>query len=232
VRLSIVIPALNEAAHIERAVRSAWHAGADEVIVVDGGSSDATPTVAAALDCRLLHSSRGRAIQQNAGARVATGEVLLFLHADNFLEDCDAGRHIAHVTASGRRIHGACQQRIEASGIGYRLLERGNAARVRLLGLPYGDQAIFVRRDVFQQVGGFPNVPILEDLILMQLLRKQAWPALLPVKVVVSPRRWQSQGIARQTLRNWWLVARHWLGATPQSLAGHYAVQGSPDLPG
>lgn len=221
-RLSVVIPALNEAAHIERAILSAWQCGADEVIVVDGGSDDATAAVAAGCRCELVGATRGRASQQNAGARAATGEVLLFLHADSALAADDIAAQIGGALADPRRLHGALRQRIDAAGPGYRLLERGNAARVRWLGLPYGDQAIFVRREAFWRAGGFPEVPLLEDLLLMQSLRRLAWPALVPGPVLVSPRRWRRFGIARQTLRNWWLLARHSLGASPESLARHY----------
>ena len=106
--------------------------------------------------------------------------------------------------------------------MGYRLLERGNAARVRLLGLPYGDQAIFVRRSTFEKLGGFPEVTLLEDLILMQRLRQRAWPVLLPGPVSVNPRRWQARGIMGQTLRNWGIVAAYSLGVPPERLASLY----------
>jgi hypothetical protein len=119
------------------------------------------------------------------------------------------------------------QQRIDAPGLAFRLLERGNAARVRWLGLPYGDQGIFVRRNVFERLDGFPAVPFLEDLILMQRLRVRAWPALIAGPVHVSPRRWQSQGIVRQTLRNWWIVVRHSWGAPPEQLAAFYQAHNS-----
>jgi rSAM/selenodomain-associated transferase 2 len=192
------------------------------VLVVDGGSQDGTAAVAARLNCTLLAAPRGRALQQNAGASAAKGDVLLFLHADNWLAADDIKQQVAAALANPRRLHGALRQRIDGSGMGYRLLERGNAARVRCFGLPYGDQAIFVRRDAFESLGGFPSVPLLEDLILMQGLRRLAWPALLSGPVGVCARRWQRRGIVGQTLRNWWLLARHTLGASPQSLAGHY----------
>ena len=221
-RLSVVIPALNEAANIARAVASAWHAGAAEVIVVDGGSDDGTAEIAGRLRCTLLTAPRGRAAQQNAGARAASGEVLLFLHADNQLAAADIADQISTCLADPRRLHGALRQRIESPELAYRLLERGNAARVRWLGLPYGDQAMFVRRATFLERGGFPDEPLLEDLILMQRLRRQAWPALVPGPVLVSPRRWQRYGVVGQTARNWWLLARYAGGAKPVDLAGYY----------
>ena len=220
-KLSVIIPALNEAANIRRAVESAWRAGASEVLVVDGGSTDETPQIAAALDCRLIRAARGRSIQQNAGAKLARGDVLLFLHADGALAEGVANQ-IERTMVKPRALHGALRQHIEAPGMGYRLLERGNAVRVRLLGLPYGDQAIFVRRSTFEELGGFPEVTLLEDLILMQRLRQRAWPVLLPGPVFVNPRRWQARGIMGQTLRNWRIVAAYSLGVPPERLAGLY----------
>jgi rSAM/selenodomain-associated transferase 2 len=222
VHISVIIPTLNEAASIAAAIDSAWRAGAAEVIVADGGSHDGTVDTCRRLRCELVTAPCGRASQQNAGAQVASGDVLLFLHADNRLGADDVARQIAAALADARRTHGAMRQRIDAPGGAYRWLERGNAARVRWLGLPYGDQAIFIRRPSFFEHGGFPSVPILEDLLLMQRLRRAAWPALIDGPVVVSPRRWQQHGVARQTLRNWWLLARHACGATPESLARHY----------
>jgi len=221
VQLSVIIPAINEAAHVGRAVRSAREAGACEVIVADGGSSDDTATLAAAARARMIVGPPSRARQQNAAGGEATGDVLLFLHADNALPT-GAKAQIETALRNAKVLHGAFRQRIEAPGIGYRLLERGNAARVRWLGLPYGDQAIFIRRGVFEDAGGFPEVPLMEDLILMQRLRRRAWPVLLPGPLLVSPRRWQRHGILRQTLRNWRLTTAYALGRTPEQLAQQY----------
>lgn len=221
-RLSVIIPALNEAANIARAVDSARHAGAREVIVVDGGSSDGTPDIAKRLDCLLIRTAAGRGIQQNIGARAATGDVLLFLHADNWLISSSIASQIERTLRSGRRVHGALGQQIAAAGMGYRAIERGNAERVRWLGLPYGDQAIFIRRDVFWQFRGFPEIPLMEDVVLMQRLRRRHWPVLIEGSLGVSARRWQQQGILRQTLRNWSLLARFAFGARPEALAPLY----------
>jgi rSAM/selenodomain-associated transferase 2 len=221
VRLSVIIPALNEAEKIARAVDSARQAGAAEVLVADGGSTDETPSRAIAAGARVISAPRGRAIQQNTAAREAAGDVLLFLHADNALPKT-AAEELASALQNPRTLHGAFRQRIEAAGFAYRWLEIGNAARVRWLGIPYGDQAIFIRRNVFEDLGGFPQVPLMEDLILMQRLRRRAWPLLLPGRVLVSPRRWQQQGIIRQTLRNWWLTAKYSCGVPPEQLAQQY----------
>lgn len=220
VRFSVIIPALNEAEHVRRAVVSAWQAGASEVIVADGGSSDPTAALAEDAGARVIAAPRGRARQQNAGAAAAGGELLLFLHADNHLH-ADVGRQLSAAARRGAAC-GALRQEIEALGWAYRWLETGNAQRVRWLGLPYGDQAIFVRRDVFAGIGRFPDVPLLEDLLLMRRLNRRHWPALLPGPVYVSPRRWQSRGIVPQTLRNWGILARYCCGASLEDLAASY----------
>jgi rSAM/selenodomain-associated transferase 2 len=221
VRLSVIIPALNEAACIGRAVESAWEVGASEVLVADGGSSDGTPQIAASGQAVVISAARGRGVQQNAAAKAATGDVLLFLHADNYLARGIAAQ-IEGSLNSSRRLHGAFRQQIGARGWAYRLLERGNAERIRWLGLPYGDQAIFVRREAFIDAGGFPEAPLMEDVLLMQRLRRQSWPLLLPGPVHVSPRRWEQHGFVRQTLRNWALLAAFSAGVPPERLAQHY----------
>lgn len=220
-RISVIIPALNEVGYVARAVASAWRAGASEVLVADGGSSDATQRLAAAAGAMVINSPPGRAVQQNAAARCATGDVLLFLHADNWLAPA-AGEQVHAALAGSDRVHGAFRQWIDASDRIYRWLERGNAERVRWCGLPYGDQAIFIRRAAFESAGGWPEVPLMEDVILMRNLRRQAWPLLLSGPVHVSPRRWQRHGVIRQTLRNWRLLLNFSLGVSPEQLAAQY----------
>jgi rSAM/selenodomain-associated transferase 2 len=222
VRISVVIPALNEAANISRAVKSAWSARADEVLVVDGGSQDQTVDVAAGEDATVLVGAAGRSVQQNLGAQQATGDVLLFQHADNRLDN-GACEQIRSRLRDERVVCGAFRQRIEATGWRYRLLEFGNAQRVVWCGLPYGDQAIFVRKAIFEQLGGFPEVPLMEDLMLMRQVRRRWRPVLLDGPVYISARRWKEYGVIRQTARNWCLVAAYTLGVPPERLAKHYA---------
>lgn len=224
-RLSIVIPVLNEEATLERAVERAWATGAAEVIVVDGGSRDDTVSLARRLNCRLLESAPGRAWQMNAGAARATGDVLLFLHADNWLPD-GAAAQIAHAMESADLVGGAFRQAIGARGRIYRWIECGNACRVRLWGAAYGDQGIFVRRSVFEQHGGYPEVPLLEDLYFARALRRRGHLALLPGPLHVSARRWQQYGVVRQTLRNWLILAAAALGVSPARLARWYRPHG------
>ncbi len=219
--VSIIIPALNEAGRIESAITRAWSAGADQVIVVDGGSDDETCQIASALRCLLLNSQPGRARQQNAGALQASGEVLLFLHADNWLAE-GAVEQVRELLSDTAVQCGAFRQAIQATGMRYRLLEWGNAWRVRWRGLPYGDQGIFIRRAPFFAAGCFPDVPLMEDLILMRDLRTSSRPRLLVGPIQVDARRWQQHGVLRQTLRNWWLVRSYDRGVSLDQLATYY----------
>jgi rSAM/selenodomain-associated transferase 2 len=217
-KLSVIIPALNESENITRAVQSAQIAGADEVIVVDGDSSDATLELAHAAGAICLESAAGRAQQQNRGAQRASGDVLVFLHADNWF---GPGAFQA-LQCNPHLVCGAFRQKIDSPFAIYRWLEWGNAVRVSWWSSPYGDQGIFVRRTVFEEIGGFPDVPIMEDLLLMRTLRQRHQVALLPGPLYVSSRRWQKYGPIRQTLRNWWLLAAFRCGVPPRRLVSWY----------
>ncbi len=220
-KISVIIPTLNEAAGIAQAVARAWQAGADEVIVVDGGSVDGTAAIAVQADCQLVASPRGRALQQNAGARIASGDVLLFLHADTWLPTGGVDQ-IRQALADASVHGGAFEQRIDAQGILYRALERGNGWRARSRTSPYGDQGLFLRREVFRDLGGFPEVRLMEDLLLMRAFRRRYRLTILLGPLHVSPRRWQRHGIIRQTFRNWSLLVAERCGAHPDRLAKWY----------
>lgn len=220
-RISVVIPVLNEQPIIEQSCQRALRLGAHEVIVADGGSTDQTQSIAHGCGCELVTSDAGRGAQQNAGARRATGDVLLFLHADTWLahgnlQQIEAALRDPHVVAGG------FYQRIEAVGWCYRALEKGNALRVRCCKLPFGDQGIFVRRQVFEELGGFPQIPLLEDVHLMRRVRQVGAVALLPGPLYVSARRWRRHGVVRQTLRNWGILAADRAGVSPHLLAHLY----------
>ena len=229
VKISIIIPALNEAGQIAHSIERARATGPHEVIVVDGGSDDETASIAEKCDCHVLRSPPGRAVQQNLGASRATGDVLLFLHADCWLAT-GALEQVETALTDLRVGGGAFRQHIEARGLLYRLLEAGNALRVRCLKLPYGDQGIFVRQSVFKDVGGFPDVRLMEDVLLMRRLRRRARLVLLPGPLNVSARRWQRYGVIRQTARNWSLLVAQRIGMSPNRLAGFYSeVRSSGD---
>lgn len=226
-KLSVIIPALNEAESIERAIRTSLALSPLEVIVVDGGSTDSTVQTARQLDCRVIECAPGRALQQNTGAAVASGEVLLFLHADSWLAPA-AREQIERTLRSPGIPGGAFQHRIDADGLLFRLVEAGDSLRVCCTRIAYGDQGIFLRRDVFESLGGFPDVRLMEDVRLMRALRGLGRLALLPGPLYVSARRWKKHGAIRQTVRNWCLLTAEQLGVHPNRLANLYALHSNP----
>jgi rSAM/selenodomain-associated transferase 2 len=219
-RISVIIPTLNEAACLGETLRRLGDEGPHEVLVVDGGSSDETCRIAAA-DAVLVHGPRGRAAQMNLGAARATGDALLFLHADCTLE---AGALAAVERTLDRRgvAAGCFRMAVTAPGLVFRLIDAAATARVRLTGLIYGDQGLFVRRDRFARLGGFPPVHFLEDVLFSTRLRRQGRIVVTAPRIFVSPRRWQRQGVLRQTFRNWALTALAAGGVSPDRLAPHY----------
>ncbi len=225
--ISIIIPTLNESANIERAIAYARFVDDAEIIVVDGGSTDGTVERASALTEFVFRSTASRALQQNTGARHATGAVLLFLQADTFLKS-GARRQIDLAMRDERIGWGAFRQRIDSPAAVFRIIERGNAIRARWLRLPYGDQGIFVRRRLFEEVGGFPEVPLMEEIRLMRKLRRKTRGCLLPGPLHVSPRHWQRNGVLRQTARNWAFVVAERLGVSPDRLARSYYTSRPP----
>ncbi len=219
-RISVIIPALNEADQIADVIRQTRRLGDVEIVVVDGGSTDGTPERAHEADL-ALPSSPGRAVQQNTGAAASAGDVLLFLHADCRLQPGSL-EAIRSALEDPQCAGGCFRQRIDADGWKYRIVERGNAGRVRILKWAYGDQGIFVRRSVFQEIGGFPELRLMEDLYLMKRLKRQGRIILLDPPIRISARRWQKKGVIRQTLRNWSLIALAHCGVSPNRLARFY----------
>ena len=219
-RFSIVIPTLNEGACLGETLRRLAAEAPQEVLVVDGGSADETCRVAAP-GARLLHGPRGRAAQMNLGASHATGDALLFLHADCVPE---AGALRAAAAALGRRgvVAGCFRMTVAAPGLAYRLIDACATARVCLTGIVYGDQGLFVARDLFRRLGGFPSLRLMEDVFLSTRLRRLGRVVVAPRRIFVSPRRWQRQGVLRQTLRNWALTALAAGGVHPDRLAPFY----------
>jgi rSAM/selenodomain-associated transferase 2 len=221
-KLSVIVPVLNEsriiAATLARLqyLRSRGH----ELIVVDGGSDDATFELACALADRVLCTPRGRARQMNAGAEAASGDILLFLHADTQLPgDAD---EVLRAELSGDSGWGRFDVRLSGDHWLFRVIEWLMNRRSRLTDIATGDQAIFVTRDLFRRAGGFPEIELMEDIAFCARLRRIAKPLCLKQRVVTSSRRWEQAGIVRTTLKMWWLRLAYRLGVNPASLARWY----------
>jgi rSAM/selenodomain-associated transferase 2 len=222
VSVSVIIPTWNEESCIADTLALLRLHQPHQVIVVDGGSTDATVLQARPADL-VLKGPRGRAWQMNYGATQATGDVLLFLHADCSL-DTGALAEAERLLRSRATIAGCFRMTVRARGPFYRLIDRCATARVRLTGLVYGDQGLFVRRDRFASLGGFPPLRLMEDLFFSRHLRRQGRIAVASRRIFVSPRRWQHAGLVRQSLRNWTLTALAAGGVHPDRLAAFYPV--------
>jgi rSAM/selenodomain-associated transferase 2/rSAM/selenodomain-associated transferase 1 len=224
-RISVVIPALNE----ERGIADALHALPPDVerIVVDGGSTDKTVSSAKS-GAVVIHAPRGRALQQNAGAREAKGDVLLFLHADTRLPK-EGFREITRALDQGY-VGGAFLGRFDSDHLLFRFAYPIRDLRARIFLEIYGDQGIFVRKDVFDELGGFPNQPIMEDYEFVQRVRKRGPFKVIPYPITMSARRYLRYGIIRQTLKNWWILYRYLCGTDTNELYRSYErFFGRPD---
>jgi rSAM/selenodomain-associated transferase 2 len=218
--VSIIIPTLNEASEIVETIRGLRSQRPHEIIVVDGGSRDATVALANGAD-HVITSQAGRAFQMNAGAALATGRHLLFLHADCRLES-GALQAIDAVWSRTSVVAGCFAMRVRADGWVFRSIDACAAARVRMTGIVYGDQGLFLRKDDFERLGRFPPVPFMEDVFFSQTLARHGRVVVVNKKIYVSPRRWRKVGLVRQTLRNWTLTALAIGGVAPERLARYY----------
>lgn len=226
-RLSIVIPALNEAATLAATLAplQAMRARGVEVVLVDGGSADGTREVAAPLVDRVVDSERGRAKQMNAGAAIASGDTLLFLHADSILP-IDADREIETALADTKRRWGRFDVTITGAHFMFPVIAWFMNKRSRLTGIATGDQGLFVVRDTFERVGAFPDQPLMEDIGLCARLQKHfLYPANLDAKIITSGRRWEKYGVWRTILLMWRLRFNYFCGDTPESIHRAYTKQ-------
>ncbi len=192
-----------------------------EVIVVDGGSQDGTSQLAESLGVKVLSAPAGRACQMNAGAKAATGDILLFLHADTRLPS-GFDNLVRKALFAANTAAGAFELRIDASILGIRLIESGVNWRSRWLQMPYGDQAIFLKTEVFHDIGGFPQLPIMEDFELMRRLKRKGRIVIVPVPVMTSGRRWQKLGVLKTTLINQLVIVAYLLGVSPERIVRWY----------
>jgi rSAM/selenodomain-associated transferase 2 len=220
--LSIIIPVLNEAEHIVSTLEALapLRRRGVEVIVVDSGSSDATVPYAQPLADRVISAPRGRALQMNAGAAIASGEILLFLHADTALPE-KADRLVLDALGKSRRVWGRFDVRIQGRAF-LAIVATLMNIRSRLTGIATGDQAMFVRREAFVAVDGFPDIPLMEDIALSRRLKQRGRPLCLSHRVTTSGRRWEQHGVARTILLMWRLRLAYFFGAEPGALARQY----------
>jgi rSAM/selenodomain-associated transferase 2 len=221
-RLSIIVPVLDEAAVVAATLDglASLRAAGHELIVVDGGSMDDTLAMCRPRADRVIAASRGRARQMNAGAAIARGDVLLFLHADTQLPT-GAAHRVQRALARGA-VWGRFDVRICGGSALFPMIAALMNWRSRLTGIATGDQAIFVRRDVFERVGAFPDQPLMEDIELSSRLRAIARPACLRARVRTSGRRWESRGVLSTIVLMWRLRWRYWRGVPADALAKAY----------
>jgi rSAM/selenodomain-associated transferase 2 len=224
-RISVVIPVLNEAGYIARildrlqAMRRRGH----EIIVVDGGSDDETLAVSYSLADQLIQAPRGRASQMRAGAAVARGSVIWFLHADT-IPVADADLLILNELVKGGSRWGRFDVLLSHDRLMLKVVAWFMNLRARITGIATGDQGVFMARDLYEKVGGIPAIPLMEDVALSRTLKRYGRPAVIKQKLASSPRRWEKHGIARTILMMWGLRLAYFFGVDPSRLAKYYAV--------
>ena len=228
--LAIIIPVLNE----EDAITACLEALADactsgaSIVVADGGSSDRTILAAQPLCDTVISAPRGRASQMNAGAAASTGDIILFLHADTRLPP-EWQSAIVEGLASGKHDWGRFDVTIEGRHMLFPVIAFLINLRSRWTGIATGDQAVFVRRNVFEELGGYPDIPLMEDIALSRALKQRGAPLCLQDKVTTSGRRWEKHGVVRTILAMWRLRTAYYFGASPAQLARQYGYRPRKD---
>jgi rSAM/selenodomain-associated transferase 2 len=225
VTVSIIIPVHNETHIICRTISHLLNLKSNEdfeIIVVDGSLYRNTIDCIQEPPIRKTVSKKGRGAQMNKGASLAKSDILLFLHADTLIPQ-DAIQRIQHVCRDTEVVAGAFALGIESDRIIYRIIERAVALRTRFTKIPYGDQAIFIKGNFFREIGGYRDIPIMEDVELMKRIKASGGKiALISQMVQTSPRRWETEGVLYCTLRNWVLIILYCLGVPPKKLAKFY----------
>ena len=222
-RIAIILPVLNEEAQITVHLKTlqAWRGSDCELIIADGGSADQTVALAQPLADRIIVAPKGRAAQMNAGAAVTQSEILWFLHVDS-LPPVEAITLIQAALTDPNRHWGRFDVRLSGAHPALRMVETLMNLRSRLTGIATGDQGIFVRRERFEQVGGYPPIALMEDIALSRLLQRRSPPVCLRPRLTTSSRRWERDGVFRTILLMWRLRLAYFLGANPDQLARIY----------
>jgi rSAM/selenodomain-associated transferase 2 len=221
--ISVIVPILDELAVLPRLMEhlAELRQQGCEVLLVDGGSSDGSVEMARAGGFSVLERQPGRGRQMNAGASAASGDILLFLHADTRLPEGAIFR-VRCALESGRSVWGRFDVRIDGRSSILAVVAAMMNGRSRLTGIATGDHAMFVRRDVFVTIGGFPEQPLMEDIEISRRLRRHSWPIRIASRVVTSGRRWEQCGVWQTILLMWWLRFAYWCGASATALARRY----------
>ncbi len=220
--ISVIVPVLNEAKSIAATLEALLRLAPYETILVDGGSSDGTALIAAGYPVKIYSSERSRARQMNHGARLASGDVLLFLHADTRLP-ATAFADIAGALDDPRYVGGRFDVELDGDHWLLPVVARLISYRSRFSRVGTGDQGIFVRREVFQRVNGFQDVPLMEDIAFCRALKRLGGIACLRSRVVTSARRWEADGVWRTIVRMWTLKLLYFAGVSPMRLKQFYA---------
>jgi rSAM/selenodomain-associated transferase 2 len=221
-RISVIMPMLNEEKSSGSTLAALSALKPHEIIVVDGGSTDRTREICARAGAKVLISGRGRARQMNRGALEATGDVLLFLHADTRLP-ASALRDIAAALSDPGYVGGRFDVELDSERWLLKVVGAMISCRSRMTKVGTGDQAIFVRREIFEEMGGFPDIPLMEDIAFCRLLKRAGKVACLRSKVVTSARRWETDGVWRTIFRMWTLKSLYLAGVSPARLKRFYA---------
>ncbi len=221
--ISIIIPALNEASTIVKTLKSlqSMRKRGHEVILVDGGSLDDTVSLSRPFTDRIIQSPKGRSLQMNEGARVAKGDILLFLHADTIIPE-DGDQWIIERMKKEKRFWGRFDVKLSGRDPIFRFIEFLMNLRSRLTKIATGDQAIFVKREFFEMIGGFPKIYLMEDIALCKILKNYGKPLCLYKRVITSSRRWKENGILRTILLMWFLRGAYFFKVNPNRLARIY----------
>jgi rSAM/selenodomain-associated transferase 2 len=221
-KISVIVPVLNEERDLRRCLSTLGLTGGEELIVADGGSADATVSIAGQFTGKVVSSRRGRAAQMNAGAEAASGDILLFLHADCVLPAGGFGA-VRRALSDEGVVAGGFWLSIEHPALRFRIIERGANLRSYLTRLIYGDQGMFLRRETFRELGGYAPIPLMEDVEISQRLRRRGRITFVGPPVRTLPRRWLREGALRTTLRDWRRALSYTMfGASPEELARRY----------